>query len=66
MTKRATAAKAPFPPPEPRQVQTTLVMPEDLWRRVKIRAIDERSDLRDIANRALEAYLQTPLPEDGI
>jgi len=41
-------------------------MPEDLWRRVKIRAIDERSDLRDIANRALEAYLQTPLPEDGI
>jgi len=66
MTKRATAAKATIPPPVTRHIQTTLVMTEDLWRRVKIRAIDERSDLRAIANRALEAYLQTPLPEDGI
>jgi len=47
-------------------VQTTIILPEDLWRRVKYRAIEERSDLKDIATRAIEAYLQTPLPEDRI
>jgi len=66
MTKRVTATKAQPFPPQPRRVQTTIILPEDLWRRVKYRAIEERSDLKDIATRAIEAYLQTPLPEDAI
>ena len=69
MTKHATAAKAGKTPPPttPRRVQTTLVLSEDLWRAVKIRAVDERTDLRDICTRALRAYLETPLlPPDAL
>jgi len=66
MTKRVTAQKDhPFPP-QPRRVQTTIILSEDLWRRVKYRAIEERSDLKDIATRANETNLQTPLPEVAI
>ena len=39
-------------------VKTTVDLPEDLWRAAKIRALDERSDLRQIIIAALETYLK--------
>jgi hypothetical protein len=41
-------------------VRTTLVMPEELWRAAKIRAMDEHGDLRTVLLRALEEYLARP------
>jgi hypothetical protein len=38
-------------------VKTTVELPGDLWRTAKIRAMDERVDLRTVFIRALEAYL---------
>jgi hypothetical protein len=48
-------------------VKTTVDLPEPLWRAVKIRALDERTDLRSIVIAALEAYLHTegPRRKDG-
>jgi hypothetical protein len=40
-------------------VKTTVDLPEALWRAVKIRAMDERTDLRAVVIAALEAYLKT-------
>jgi hypothetical protein len=41
-------------------------MPESLWRRVKVRALDERTDLRAVVLAALDAYLKTkPKPPEG-
>ncbi len=51
------------PVPKPREplerapVKTTVELPGDLWRAAKIRAMDERVDLRTVFIRALEAYL---------
>ena len=42
------------------KVKTTLELPEDLWRAAKIRAMDERTDLRTVLIAALEAYLKLP------
>jgi hypothetical protein len=39
-------------------VKTTVELPGDLWRAAKIRAMDERSDLRSVLVRALEQYLE--------
>ncbi|MDE3155247.1 MAG: hypothetical protein KGN76_09095 [Acidobacteriota bacterium] len=39
-------------------VKTTVELPEDLWRAAKIRAMDERSDLRSVLIAALAAYLK--------
>ena len=39
-------------------VKTTVDLPELLWRAAKIRALDERSDLRQIIIAALETYLK--------
>lgn len=39
-------------------VKTTVDLPAALWRRAKIAAMDERSDLRAVIIRALEAYLK--------
>jgi len=41
-----------------RTVKTTVDLPEPLWRAAKIRALDERSDLRQIIIAALETYLK--------
>jgi len=41
-------------------VKTTVELPGDLWRSAKIRAMDERVDLRTIFIRALENYLGLP------
>ena len=38
--------------------KTTVDLPETLWRAAKIRALDERSDLRAVVIAALEAYLK--------
>ncbi len=59
MPKHASTPK--ISPPKPRRVQTTLVLTEDLWRAVKIRAVEEHRDFRDVCITALEAYLATPM-----
>jgi hypothetical protein len=41
-------------------IRTTLNMPADIWRRVKHRAADDRTDLKSVVVAALEAYLKTP------
>jgi hypothetical protein len=41
-------------------VKTTVELPGELWRAAKIRAMDERADLRTVLIRALEAYLHEP------
>lgn len=46
-------------PEEEAVMKTTVDLPEPLWRAVKIRAMDERTDLRAIVIAALEGYLKT-------
>lgn len=41
-------------------VKTTLLMPEDLWRRAKVRALEEKCDLRDLLIEGLELVLKRP------
>ncbi len=43
--------------PAEQTVKTTVELPEGLWRAAKIRAMDERTDLRAILIAALSAYL---------
>ncbi len=43
---------------EGRKVKTTVDLPEVLWRAAKIRAMDERKDLRSVIIAALEAYIK--------
>jgi hypothetical protein len=38
-------------------VKTTIELPYDLWRAVKMRAVDDRTDLRTVVIAALEVYL---------
>ncbi|MEZ5285355.1 MAG: hypothetical protein R2712_11235 [Vicinamibacterales bacterium] len=38
-------------------VKTTVELPGELWRAAKIRAMDERTDLRTVLIRALDQYL---------
>jgi hypothetical protein len=44
-------------------VKTTVELPGELWRAAKIRAMDERADLRTVLIRALEDYLRGTQPE---
>ena len=46
-------------------VKTTVDLPESLWRTSKIRAMDERTDLRSVMIAALEAYLKTKPRKEG-
>ena len=39
-------------------VKTTLLMPEELWRQAKIRALEEHRDLRDLLLQGLELVLK--------
>ncbi len=39
-------------------VRTTLVIPEELWRRAKVRALEEHRDLRDLLLEGLELVLK--------
>lgn len=50
--------KAKPGPKEAAMVKTTLELPEPLWREAKIRAMDERSDLRSVVIAALESFLK--------
>lgn len=38
-------------------VKTTIELPEHLWRAAKIRAVENRTDLRRVVIDALEAFL---------
>jgi hypothetical protein len=44
-------------------VKTTVELPGDLWRAAKIRAMDDRADLRTVLVRALEQYLGDDKPK---
>ncbi|HEX4913908.1 MAG TPA: hypothetical protein VFV51_08115 [Vicinamibacterales bacterium] len=44
-------------------MKTTVELPGELWRAAKIRAMDERADLRTVLIRALESYLRGSEPE---
>jgi hypothetical protein len=50
------------PTKEEPMVKTTVDLPETLWRAAKVRAVDERSDLRSVVAAALELYLKTTKP----
>jgi hypothetical protein len=39
-------------------VKTTVDLPEALWRKAKVRAMDERTDLRQVVIAALESHLK--------
>ncbi|MGC3975373.1 MAG: hypothetical protein QM771_13490 [Nitrospira sp.] len=39
-------------------MKTTVELPEELWRKAKIRAMDDRSDLRSVIIAALETHLR--------
>jgi hypothetical protein len=41
------------------RLKTTVVLPRDVWKRAKLRAIDEESDLSALIVKALEAYLKS-------
>jgi hypothetical protein len=45
---------------EGENMRTMVDLPEDLWRASKIRAMDERTTLKEIMVKALWAYLKTP------
>lgn len=49
----------PKPPETSRRdaVKTTVELPAEVWREAKIRALDDRVDLRTVLIRALEKYL---------
>ena len=50
-------------PREEQTVKTTVDLPEDLWRATKIRAMDDRTDLRSVIIAALETYLNSRPPK---
>ena len=39
-------------------MKTTVELPETLWKAAKVRAMDERTDLRSVIIAALEAHLK--------
>jgi hypothetical protein len=49
------------PKPAKTGVKTTVVLPEELWRAAKIKAMDERTDLRSVLIEALEKHLRQSL-----
>ncbi len=53
MATRKERGRAEGPP----GVRTTVVLPEPLWRAAKIRALEERRDLRDLIIEGLELVL---------
>ena len=43
---------------EGRKIKTSLVLPEDLWIRVKVAAAEERTEMSTIIAQLVERYLQ--------
>jgi len=53
------------PPQTPQKpITTTIALPVEQWKALKIRAAQERMPLRAICERAILAYLETPLPKE--
>ncbi len=50
---------------QPQNVKTTVDLPEDIWRAAKIRAMDDRSDLRSVIIAALRIYLDVTDASDA-
>ena len=48
-----------------RLVKTTVDLTQDLWRAAKIRAMDERKDLRSVIIEALEGHLKMKPKKGG-
>ncbi len=47
-------------------VKTTIAIPRELWRRVRMRAAEDDADFRTVVMRALEAYLRpAKAPREG-
>jgi hypothetical protein len=44
-------------------VKTTLRLPQELWRNIRMRALSEGRDAQSIVAAALEMYLKKPRPE---
>ena len=40
------------------RMKTTMVLPRDLWKRAKVRAMDDSTDLSGVVIAALETYLK--------
>ena len=40
------------------KMKTTMILPRELWKRAKVRAMDDGTDLSGIVIEALEAYLK--------
>ncbi len=41
------------------RLKTTVVLPRDLWKRARIEAVEEESDLSTLIAKAIEAYLKS-------
>jgi hypothetical protein len=61
MTKTSTPKAAQ--PEAPEYVPTTVGLPLPLWTALKMRVVAERSTLREVTAKAIEAYLKTPVTE---
>jgi hypothetical protein len=46
-------------------VQLTVRIPRSLWKRTKLRAVEEERDLRDVVMESLERYLGEKLKKGG-
>jgi hypothetical protein len=41
------------------RLKTTVVLPRDLWKRARIKAVEEETDLSTLIAKAIEAYLKS-------
>jgi len=39
--------------------KTTIRLPQDIWKRARVRALDEGTDFQAVVTRALELYLKS-------
>ena len=47
------------------RMKTTMILPRDLWKRAKVRAMDDGIDLSGVVIAALEAYLRQGQSKGG-
>jgi hypothetical protein len=47
------------------KLRTIISLPDDLWKKAKIRAVEERVSLAEVVRRALEAYLNLKMSIKG-
>jgi len=41
------------------RLKTTVVLPRDLWKRARLEAVEEETDLSTLIAKAIEAYLKS-------